>query len=102
MSHVSFHYDLSTGISDGLDAFFIHFIIMLCRVADCQLELETGCDIWVRSSVKLIIGYKGIQNNLVSLRANFVSPSVSVASKDGPIKSKRISIFSPEVYFYHY
>lgn len=68
----------------GLDAFFIHFIIMLCRVADCQLELETGWDIWVRSSVKLIIGYKGIQNNLVSL-SQFCVPLLCL----GPVKMDR-------------
>lgn len=47
-------------MSDELDAFFIRFIIILYRVADCQLELEMDWDIWVQSNVKLIIGYKGI------------------------------------------
>lgn len=69
----------------GLDAFFIRFIIILYRVADCQLELEMDWDIWGRSDVKLIIGYKGIPNNLVSCGANFGSPSLSGASKDGQI-----------------
>lgn len=69
----------------GFDAFFIRFIIILSSVADCQLELETGWDIWVPSSVKLIIGYKGIQNNLVSAGVNFGSHSLSGVSKDGPI-----------------
>lgn len=32
-----------------LDAFFIRFIIILYRVADCQLELETG---WEHLSVE--------------------------------------------------
>lgn len=86
----------------GLDSFSTQFIIMLYRVAVCQLELETGWDIWLWSSVKFIIGYRGILNTLVSLGANFMSPSVSGASKERPIKSKHISMLSPEVKLYHH